>query len=340
MDGLDLDVNADSHHHDTRSSTAAALLDASGAGWQARDRRFATGFSPFDDEIGGGLHTQDLLVIGGRPGVGKTMATLQWARAMAFAGHSVVYVSYEHDERMMLGRLLRLEVHAVVGDAASDDDLHRIRQGADRVALGLPVGEGEENVLLQRAVARVRSYADRLLLVRASGYRTRLEDLDRLIRERDDDGDTVLFVDHLYKVPHGPDPLPESEHMALIAGGLKDLALTQDVGIVAIAPTNKAGLTAPRARIHHLRGAEAVAYEADIVVMMNEKATAVSKSHRSFDPVRAREFRRRVVFSIEKNRRGEAALDLDFEKDFSNARFHPGGAFVAERLVDEVFAEE
>ncbi len=52
-----------------------------------RHRRVVpTGFSALDRVLVGGLRTQNLTLIGGRPGAGKTIALLQWARSMALAG--------------------------------------------------------------------------------------------------------------------------------------------------------------------------------------------------------------------------------------------------------------
>ena len=226
----------------------------------------------------------------------------------------VIYVSYEHDERFLLDRLVAVEV-ASVPEAGP--------------------GEEVDPSAAERARARVRSYADRLLLVRGSGSSTNVKVIRELVAEHAERG-SVLFLDYIQKVPNGPEFIPEPEHMARVAGGLKDLALTFDIPVVAVAAATHSGLVAPRVRLHHLRGAEAIAYEADVVMMLNEKLSAVSEAHRSYDLVRERTFRDYVIFSLEKNRRGLNFVDLEFRKDFQHARFDPAGNFVADRLVDDV----
>ena len=47
------------------------------------------------------------MLLGGKPGVGKTIAALQWARSMAQRGVVAVYLCFEHDEVTLLTRLLR-----------------------------------------------------------------------------------------------------------------------------------------------------------------------------------------------------------------------------------------
>jgi replicative DNA helicase len=317
--------------------SAATLLDRPGISNLGGERYFATGFEPLDTALVGGIRPRELVVVGGRPGVGKTIATLQWARWMAMAGTAVVYACYEHDERLLLGRLLALELRSLAGE---EDD--RVVAGARRTlerlsrgGAGLEVAAGHP--LLQRTTARLRSYGDRLLLLRASGAATGVAELAALVDQHTDD-EVVVFVDYLQKVP-GREGAGDAERAAHTASRLKELAMTLDVAVVAVSATTHGGLTAPRARLGHLRGAEGIAYESDVVLILNEMSAAVSKAHRAYDPVRARLFAHRVLLSVEKNRRGPDALDLDFRKDFAYCRFDPEGSFTAERLVDDLLEE-
>ena len=68
----------------------------------------------------------------------------------------------------------------------------------------------------------------------------------------------------------------------------------------------------------------------------NDKAVAVSKSHLAYDPVRAEQYRRMLVLSIEKHRSGPADLDVEFVKDFGHYRVLPQGSFLTEKLVDDI----
>jgi hypothetical protein len=88
-------------------------------------------------------------------------------------------------------------------------------------------------------------------------------------------------------------------------------------------------------RLHHLRGSSALAYEADVVLTLNEKMQAVAKVHLSYDPGRAEEFRHWVVFGLEKRRSGIAHVDMEFRKDFASYRFEAAGRYVEEKLIDE-----
>jgi replicative DNA helicase len=296
---------------------------------------FVTGFDPLDDVLGGGLRAQDLTLVGGKPGVGKTIATFQWARTMVLDGATAIFACYEHSARHLLSRLLLLEL----GSLARQESLHEyddVRAAIADLAWGyrtlaeLPDDRG----LVADALACVRTYADRMWLVQASSVHTGLAELEDLVSRYGSDR-TALFVDYVQKVPVPSDPESETERVTRVSSGLKEIALSQNCTVVAIAAATQAGLEARRQRLHHLRGSTALSYESDVVLMLNDKIDALSKVHLAYDGVRAETYKYVTVFSIEKNRGGPSGFDLEFTKDFAHARFDPHGGWVAERLVDE-----
>lgn len=297
-----------------------------------------TGFDPLDRVLGGGVRPGNLAMLAGEPGAGKTIATLQWARHMALTGREVVYVCYEHDASVLLGRLLCLEV----GFLAEPGDLPTVERATEdlREALldGRPLtGAMNRHPLVGQALEATESYAERLRFVRGSGTSTDIDALREFVRGAPTP--PTLFVDYLQKVAVIPEPENENEKVLRVTEALKDLALGEGVPVIAVAAAGSAGLEAQRLRMHHVRGSSAVAYECDIAMVMNEKYGIVSKAHVAFDPVRATSFKKRVVFSVEKNRGGPANVDIEFEKHFMSFRFDPRGGYVAERMVDERFTE-
>jgi replicative DNA helicase len=304
-----------------------------GAGW---DAPIATGFDLVDRVLDGGLRQHDLLLLGGAPGVGKTVAALQMARHVAASGHRVVYACFEHDEATLLGRLICLEL----GELATPHnapELDRLR----RVVLDATAGFRDLTDVIRTepmvdvAVQHLDAYADRLLLVRASGAETDLAALEQLSRGIGDESEGLLVVDYLQKVALHPAPIDEAEKVTRVTEGLKDLALRHDLAVIVLVAADWDGLQAGRLRMHHLRGSSALAYECDVAILLNEKHTAVSKVHLAFDPVKAETFHHQVVFTIEKNRGGPAPVDVEFRKDFLHYRFESQGRYVVERLVDD-----
>src|SRR5919106_600366 len=96
-----------------------------------------TGFQALDHSLGGGVRAGDLVLVGGSPGVGKTIVSLQWARNIALAGGTCIYACYEHEESALLGRLLALEMGDLPGDHSEyDTELDAMRLGIQEIAAG------------------------------------------------------------------------------------------------------------------------------------------------------------------------------------------------------------
>ena len=301
------------------------------------------GFSPLDEVLTGGFRGGDFVLVGGKPGKGKTVAALQWARNMAKGGCRALFVSFEHDASSLLLRLLTLELAEAAAEEGCTDQL-RLETLRGRLQVLVSTSEPIAGVLgsdplLHKAEERVRAYGEQLMLIESSRAGCDVHTLDRLVGSQPDQS-CVLFVDYLQKLPSSSQAATDAERVTEAAEALKELALRRSIPVIAVVAADQAGLSARRTRLHHLRGSSALAYEADIVVMLNDKLSIVSSSHLAYDTTRIHQFRGRVVFSVEKNRAGLPDVDLEFRKDFANYRFEPAGAWVSERLWDEGSADD
>ena len=324
---------------DTRQTPrTAAEVAASLTVDVVRSEPVPTGFEPLDTALDGGFRTRELVVLGGPPGIGKTAVSLQWARHAASIGRAAVYACYEHDEVALLGRLLAQEIGEIEGESPSAS--HQSRAAVKAVTRGEALLDEEllNDNLLRSAYSGLEAFAHRLWLVRASGSQTGLQQLEDIVDEFGPG--TVLFIDYLQKIPLDDNTLGEVDRVIRLAEALKELALEREIAVVAIVAGDESALSARRLRVQHLRGAAGLAYEADIVLMLNEKALAVSKSHSAFDPLRAAEFNKQVVLSVDKNRGGPAPVDMEYTKDLAHFRLRPTGAIVEERLVDDLLYPE
>ncbi len=300
------------------------------------------GFTPLDKTIGSGIRPGEMLLVGGAQGTGKTTMCLQMARNIASGGQAnVLYICFEHDEEYLLNRLISLEsVLPHLPQTTGAIKLHDVR----REILGTWMNEGvgaaqlAANPRLRPALDRIARYGDNLFLMRGSQTASTVENIHKLIQEhRQLSGDRLLvvFVDYLQKVPVIPDPPTETEKVTLVVQGLKDVALSEDVPLVSIVAADKEGLKASRLRNHHLRGSSAINYEADIIMILNEKYHIVAKVNIEFNPYQAQRFRDWVVVTVEKNRGGKDNIDLEFEKHFEYSCFDPNGRTVQEKLIEE-----
>jgi replicative DNA helicase len=306
------------------------------------------GFSPLDRTLGGGIRSGELLLIGGAQGTGKTTMSLQIARNMAQSGQAnVLYVCFEHDEEYLLSRMMAME-SALAGAMPPSSTSSVKIQDVRREVLGTWLAQGQPgsiesadlraNPRLRPALERIGRYGQSLFLLRGSHSATTAANLRLLVeafRRESPQRPLVVFVDYLQRVPVIPEPSAESEKVTTVVAGLKDIALSLGVAVVAIVAADKEGLKAARLRNHHLRGSSALNYEADVILILNEKYNIVAKVNIEFNPYQAQRFRDWTILTVEKNRSGRDAVDLEFEKHFEYSCFDANGRQVQEKLIEE-----
>jgi replicative DNA helicase len=300
------------------------------------------GFTPLDKTIGGGLRAGELLLMGGAQGTGKTTMALQMARNIASGGQAnVLYVCFEHDEEYLLNRLIALE--SALAHLPHKTGAVKV-QDVRKEILGSWVAEGTGgpqlagNPRLRPSLDRIARYGQNLFLMRGTQTACTVEGIRELVelhQKLSDDRRLVVFVDYMQKVPMHPEPDTEAEKVTFVVNGLKDIALTYEVPMISIVAADKEGLKAKRLRNHHLRGSSAINYEADIILILNEKYNIVAKVNIEFNPYQAQRFRDWVVLTVEKNRGGQDNVDLEYEKHFEFSCFDPNGRTVGEKLVEE-----
>jgi replicative DNA helicase len=301
------------------------------------------GFTPLDKTIGGGLRAGELMLIGGAQGTGKTTMALQMARNIASGGQAnVLYICFEHDEPYLLNRMIAME--SALAHLPHKTGAIKIVDVRKEI-LGTWMAEGggsgaqlANNPRLRPSLDRIARYGQNLFLLRGSQTASTIENIRTLVQQHrvlSGDRRLVVFVDYMQKVPQIPEPENETEKVTFIVNGLKDIALAEDVPMVSIVAADKEGLKASRLRNFHLRGSSAINYEADIIVILNEKYHIVAKVNIEFNPYQAQRFRDWVIVSVEKNRGGQDNVDLEYEKHFEFSCFDPNGRTVQEKLIEE-----
>ncbi|MGN6751002.1 MAG: DnaB-like helicase C-terminal domain-containing protein [Intrasporangium sp.] len=319
--------------------SVAALLEHTDMllrrGEQAGATVWSTGFPLLDEALGGGLRSGELALLGGPQGNGKTMIGLQLVRNVVCSGRTGIVFSYEHQANTLMERLISLE--AAECDSGTAASVLEVRQALEAGSAGRSL---EEVLGAMRggaaAYAQLQSYGDRLHIHESSGSSTTLTELRAVVADVQDRTGQVPFVlvDYLQKVP-----VESSTEDARITGaveGIKDLALDLGVPIVAVSAADKSSLGAGRRmRTHDLRGGSALAFEADVVMILSDKIDVVSRDHLVYDLANIQRFREWTVLTLEKNRHGRGDVELEFAKDFEHGRFITEGREVRERLIDE-----
>jgi replicative DNA helicase len=318
---------------------------------EAGAKVWPSGFGALDDALTGGFRSGELALLGSRPGLGKTTFALQVARNLIASDHIAVYFSFEHDNHCLLERLIVMEAAEIAGTLAvrlpAVRQAFNVTQSSDRMMEGRLFGT-EGGVA---AVQALQGYSRRLYVHRSSGAETDVEVMRLAIEAiREHTGQTsFVVVDYLQKV-HAAVPsadrrqsphLSEDDRVTEVVEGLKDMALDLSVPVLALVAVDKSGLAAAtRTRVQDLRGSSALAHEADIVLILNNKFDVVARHHLMYNLANAAQFHNWVVMSIEKNRNGVDDVDLEFRKRFEHSRFETDGGRVQEELVDDrIFVE-
>ena len=300
------------------------------------------GFTPLDKTIGMGLRPGELLLIGGAQGTGKTTMALQMARNVASGGQAnVLYICFEHEEQYLLNRMIAMEsALAHLPHKTGAIKIQDVRR--EILGSGLPDGVATtqlaSNPRLRPSLDRIARYGQNLFLMRGTQTSSTIENIRTLVqqhRQLSGDRRLLVIVDYLQKVPMHKEPDTESEKVTYVVNGLKDIALSEEVPMIAIVAADKEGLKASRLRNYHLRGSSAINYEADVILILNEKYHIVAKVNIEFNPYQAQRFRDWVIVSVEKNRGGLDNVDLEYEKHFEFSCFDPSGRTVQEKLIEE-----
>lgn len=309
-------------------------------GHTARFRPMPTGFTPLDEVLGGGIRPGELMILGGPYGVGKTIFALQIARNAVYNDpHTrALYVCYEHDRTHLMSRLICLE-SAAQPETGESLTLRKLAQltfrGIENPGL---IAQLRREPRYKPFIQALDTYADRLILSKASGTYSTLQEIETWVQAymTPETEQVLLIVDYLQKIPVDRELWQtEDEVTTHLTHGLKEMALSKGIQVIGIAASDRLGLRAKRMRLADLRGSSALQYEADIGIMLNNKHDIVSREHLVYNLAQAGAMRNWIVVSMEKNRAGFHAVDMEFAIDAPHFRIVPEGDFVRERLVDE-----
>ena len=207
-----------------------------------------TGFQVLD-ELLGGMHRSDMIVLAARPSMGKTSLALSIARNAAVDGATVAIFSLEMARDALVERLLASEA------------------GVDtkRVRLGLYTRQEEERIFdASGKLAEVPIYIDDSPTLRVMEMRSRAR---RLYNER---GIDLIIVDYMQLMQMDGRSENRVQEMSEISRSLKALARELDVPVIAVSQLSREA----ERRVSHvpqlsdLRDSGSIEQDADIVLFI------------------------------------------------------------------------
>lgn len=213
-----------------------------------------TGFLELDD-ITCGLQPAELIIVAGRPSMGKTAFGLNIAEHLAVnERRPCLFFSLEMSRQQVAQRILcswsRVDAHKLRRGMLGGTELERLKEAADRIS-GAP-----------------------LLVDDAAGLTiTDLRSRARMAHRKH--GIRAVFVDYL-QLMREPEMARQSrqQEVAAISGGLKGLAKELEIPVVAMAQLNRGpeDRSGNRPRMSDLRESGAIEQDADVIMLLHRES--------------------------------------------------------------------
>jgi replicative DNA helicase len=271
---------------------------------------------PSLNEAMGPARRHHLVILAGRPGMGKTCAAMSYALSAAQDGHGVLFVSLEMSRIELMQRassdLIFDGEAGVPYSAIRDDDLtdnarrrlhdvgHNLRDLPFNIVDAGSLTIGRLNMIVRRYKRRMEAKGTPLKLV--------VVDYLQLVRP-----------DHRASGP--------VEAVSEVSRGLKAIAKTHDVAVMALAQLNRSveSRDTKRPKLSDLRDSGQIEQDADAVVFLYRDEYYLRLAGPGNDPFTYEQAldacRGEIEFICAKRRNGEAST--------TKGRFH--GAFMAVR---------
>jgi replicative DNA helicase len=209
-----------------------------------------TGFDDFDD-LTGGLHKSELVILAARPSMGKTALAMNIAEHVSMQRKApTLFVSLEMSSIELGDRMLC---------SVAEVNSNRLRNGT--------ITNEERRQLVEKAaeISQAPLYIDDS----PSRTMTEIAATARRIKRKDDLG--LIVIDYLQLIDPDNPKDPRQEQVAKIARRLKGLARELQVPVLCLSQLNRQTEAAKdnRPRLSHLRESGAIEQDADVVMFVH-----------------------------------------------------------------------
>ncbi|MBY0511922.1 MAG: replicative DNA helicase [Rhodospirillaceae bacterium] len=241
-----------------------------------------TGLKDIDKKLGG-LHSSDLLILAGRPSMGKTaLATTMAANAARYyrttdnpedRGKMVAFFSLEMSAEQLATRILaersKINSHGIRTGGLSNDDFARL-------------------VVASQELGDLPLYIDDTPAVTVSAIRTRCRRLARQNKTADHHGLGLIVIDYLQLIAPARGERSENrvQEISAITRGLKALAKDLDVPVMALSQLSRAveQREDKRPQLSDLRESGTIEQDSDVVMFVFREQYYLERAEPSQKP--------------------------------------------------------
>ena len=282
------------------------------------------------DKITAGWQPSDLVIIAGRPAMGKTSFALSIAKNIALDyGQPIAFFSLEMSNLQLVQRLIsnvcEIEGSKILNGQLSDDEWDRFDKRL-RLLEGVPI------------------YVDDSSGLSVFELKTKVR---RLVREK---GVKLVMIDYLQLMnASGSRFGSRQEEVSTISRSLKGLAKEMNIPILALSQLNRSVETrdtkdnndAKRPQLSDLRESGAIEQDADMVLFVHRP-----EYYRIYDDSKGNSYRGKAIIIIAKHRKGATGDVMlkfrsgltKFENDTNENESYSDGTF-SSRMNDDEFSQ-
>jgi replicative DNA helicase len=252
-----------------------------------------TGISRFD-EMTGGLHNGELIILAARPSMGKTALAMNIAEHVAIEQRSpVLFVSLEMSGIELADRLLcslsRVNGHRLRNGTITADDRERLIKKANEISQSPLFVDDSPSRTVSEIAAAAR----------------------RIKRRQSDLG--LIVIDYLQLIEPDNSKDPRQEQVAKIARRLKGLSRELNVPLLCLSQLNRQAEDSKdhRPKLSHLRESGAIEQDADVVMFVHRE----EYYHRGDDRA---QYAGQAEIIISKQRNGPIGdVDMTWEAEYT-----------------------
>ncbi|MEE2938634.1 MAG: replicative DNA helicase [Planctomycetota bacterium] len=252
-----------------------------------------SGFTRFD-EMTGGMHNGELLILAARPSMGKTALAMNIGEHVAIQQQlPVLFVSLEMSGIELADRMLcslaRVNGHRLRNGTISADDRDRLMRKANEISQAPLFVDDSPS----RTVSEIAAAARRI--------------------KRREEALGLIIIDYLQLIEPDNSRDPRQEQVAKIARRLKGLARELEVPLLCLSQLNRQAEDSKdhRPKLSHLRESGAIEQDADVVLFVHRE----EYYHRGDDRA---QFAGQAEIIISKQRNGPIGdVELTWEADFT-----------------------
>lgn len=207
----------------------------------SKDEAYQTGFRTLDQWLRGGIRPGEVMVIGGRPGQGKSALGMNIMLKTSARGNPCAFFTIEMSAQQLASRAAAVCGCPMNADSRDAEKLEHAATELEKLPaqiIDMPTGKAGE----------IRSYVRSLS--RRGGYK-------------------VFVVDYLQLVRIGKDGIEEYQRVTMASQAMKQIAREYGVAMIVLAQINRDGGKKERPTMSDLKGSGSIEQDADQIILIH-----------------------------------------------------------------------